>query len=136
LRKYSVVAGLVLAIAVAGYIVYSDVHAQAQPTAPAAAAAGHGQGRGAKMLARLSAALNLTPDQVAKIKPILKDERGKMEAIRNDSTLTDDQQKAAMLKVRMAANLEIKPILTPDQIAKFKTLTAKMRMRPAQGHGG
>jgi Spy/CpxP family protein refolding chaperone len=80
--------------------------------------------RGEKMMERLTTQLGLSPAQVDQIKPILKSMRSKAMQIRNDSTLTDAQKAAQIKALRQATMNEIKPILTPDQIAKWKAMRA------------
>ena len=86
-----------------------------------------GAGRGEKVLEKLTAALDLTPEQVAQIKPILAATRSKAMQIFNDSTLTDEQKKAQIKELRRQEAQQIKPILTSDQIAKWKAILQQRR---------
>ena len=83
--------------------------------------------KGGGMLARLTAALDLTPDEVTQIKPILKDEQTTIKGIRADTTLTDDQKKDQSKAARDKANTAINAILTPDQQTKFAKLQEERR---------
>jgi Spy/CpxP family protein refolding chaperone len=71
----------------------------------------------AMRLQMMSQKLNLTDDQKAKIQPILQDQMQQMRAIRKDSSLTPDQQKAKIEELRKNSNGQIKQLLTPEQVA-------------------
>ena len=73
--------------------------------------------------------LNLTDDQKAKLRPIIMDENQKMEALRNDSTMTQEQKIAKAQEIRADASPKIKAILTPEQLQKLAEL---QRERAAQ----
>ncbi len=66
-------------------------------------------------LRRLSQALSLTPDQIAKVKELMKAEASKVLRIRND------------------AQTKIRAILTPDQVKKYEEL---VKPRPAVERAG
>ena len=66
--------------------------------------------------------LNLTEDQKAKLRPIIMDENQQMEALRNDSTMTQDQKIAKANQIRAEASPKIKAILTPEQLQKLAEL--------------
>ena len=122
MNKASIAAGILCCLLVGGTIGCS-----AQSNPPGAVQAQAQAGRGEKALERLTTALSLTPDQVAQIKPILEASRSKAMQIRNDSTLTDDQKKAAIKDLRRQQAEQIKPILTAQQIATWKAMVAKRR---------
>jgi protein CpxP len=74
------------------------------------------------MLEKLTQELNLTPDQVAKIGPIIDTARAKTKAIRQDTTLTADQQKAQIEPIHKQEMVDIKALLTPAQLATLKSV--------------
>ncbi len=73
--------------------------------------------------------LNLTDDQKTKIKPILEQEHEKMQALRQDTSLSREDRMSKMMEIRKSTSDEIKKVLTPDQQKKFD------EMRP-MGPGG
>ena len=88
--------------------------------------------RGGGMLARLTTELDLTPDEVTQVKPILKDEQTTIKGIRADTTLTDDQKKDQTKAARDKANVAINAILTPDQQTKFAKLQAERKEKAGE----
>jgi protein CpxP len=74
--------------------------------------------------------LLLTEEQKAKLRPILIEENQKMEALRNDTTMTQDQKIAKANEIRRAASPKIKAILTPEQLRKLTDLQEKSRQTP------
>jgi Spy/CpxP family protein refolding chaperone len=77
-------------------------------------------GRGGRGFDRLTAALKLTPGQVAKIKPIYDGFRPKMMALRNDPKLNDQQKRAKMQELNAARDQKIKALLSPAQVVLLK----------------
>ena len=77
--------------------------------------------------------LNLTPEQVEKIKPIVEAGREKMKAVREDSTLAQDAKREKMRELAKTQSEEIKPILTAEQQTKWQELMAKRRERAGTG---
>lgn len=66
--------------------------------------------------------LNLTEDQKTKLRPIIMDENQQIEALRNDTTMTQDQKIAKANQIRSEASPKIKAILTPEQLQKLAEL--------------
>jgi periplasmic protein CpxP/Spy len=66
--------------------------------------------------------LNLTDEQKAKLRPIIMDENQQMEALRNDTTMSQDQKIAKANQIRAEASPKIKAILTPEQLQKLSEL--------------
>ncbi|MBO0911111.1 MAG: hypothetical protein J2P13_04910 [Acidobacteria bacterium] len=66
--------------------------------------------------------MNLTDDQKAKLRPIIMEENQQMEALRNDTTLTQEQKIAKANQIRADASPKIKAVLTPEQIQKLTEL--------------
>lgn len=80
------------------------------------------QGQHGNRLDWLSKELNLTDEQKAKVKPILEDQEKQMHAIRNDSSLSQDQKHEKMMQLHETSHSQINAILTPDQRKKFAQL--------------
>jgi Spy/CpxP family protein refolding chaperone len=84
----------------------------------------HGHGHGFA-LANLTKSLNLTPDQQAKVQPLIDQARPQIIAIHKDAM----QKTQAVVANTMS---QIRPILTADQQKKFDDLqTARQNMRNA-----
>jgi Spy/CpxP family protein refolding chaperone len=63
--------------------------------------------------------LNLTADQQAKLKPILEDQQKQIEAVLQDSSLTDDAKKTKKAEIKGETNTQIKALLDTTQQEKF-----------------
>jgi len=91
------------------------------PSAPAAGAGDHKGARGDR-LKELTEKLALTDDQVAKIKPILKDEAEALKALKDDTSIDKEAKRPKMMEIRKSHQDKILAILTPDQQAKLKAM--------------
>jgi Spy/CpxP family protein refolding chaperone len=85
--------------------------------APASSA----QNKGAKLQA-ISQQLNLTPQQKAKVLPILADEGPKVEAIKNNSSLSGFQKMQQIRAIHQQTDPQMKAILSPDQYQKLQAI--------------
>ncbi|HEX2662221.1 MAG TPA: hypothetical protein VHM93_05270 [Candidatus Acidoferrum sp.] len=116
--RWSILAILVLSAAGATF-------AQTSPQASTADkhAQMHQKGESAEQhLQMLSDKLNLTDDQKAKLKPILQDQMQQMKAVREDSSLSEDQKRTKMKSIHESLHDQINAVLTPEQQAKFKQM--------------
>jgi protein CpxP len=93
---------------------------QSNPQAQAQNEMHHGQGT--SRLEWLSKELNLTDDQKSKLKPILEGEGKEMRAVREDTSLSQEQKHDKMKQIHDATHSQINDILTPDQQKKFAAL--------------
>ena len=73
-------------------------------------------------LQQISSELNLTDDQKAQIKPILQSEFQQLKTVKDDTTMSADQQKAKAQEIRASAKSQIANILTPEQQKKLATM--------------
>ena len=73
-------------------------------------------------LQMLSEKLNLTADQKAKLKPILEDQAQQMKAVRDDTSLTQEQKTAKKKAIHETTNEQINAVLTSEQQEKFKEM--------------
>lgn len=71
---------------------------------------------------KFAQALNLTPEQQSDLKSIRENERQQFQAIKNDSSLTQDQKKAKFKEIRKSSHEQMMAKLTPDQQQKFKEM--------------
>jgi Spy/CpxP family protein refolding chaperone len=76
----------------------------------------------------LTQQLKLTPEQAAKVRPIVTDEGEQMHLVKVDERLPLEQKRAKMLEIREAFRPKIAAVLTPEQQEKWKQLQP-----PAQG---
>lgn len=83
--------------------------------------------REAEMLSRR---LNLTPDQTAKIEPILADRESRIEALRSKTSLDEKGRHEQMRSIRQDSESKMAGVLTPDQLTLLKN------MRERRGPGG
>ena len=117
------------------------VPAIAQDTPPSPPPQGGGMGpRGAGMeqrqLEMLTKRLNLTPDQVTQVKAIDEDTAKQMQALRSDTSLSQDDRRTKMMDIRKASSSKIRALLTDDQKTKYDELQAEMRERMQNRQGG
>jgi hypothetical protein len=75
-----------------------------------------------KRVRQLSAELNLTPDQKAKIRPILMTEVPKLKAVRDDKSMPQPEKTAKMHEIFNGMKDQIRPLLTPYQIKKLQKM--------------
>jgi Spy/CpxP family protein refolding chaperone len=125
-----------LSVAAAGAAVAQD---QAPPPPPQGQMGPpSGGGRGGMMdpgrrVERMKQELNLTDDQTSQVKAILEDGRTKMEALRSNSSVSQDDRRSQMMSIRKGENDKIEALLTPDQKTKFATMQQQMRGRTRNG---
>jgi Spy/CpxP family protein refolding chaperone len=81
----------------------------------------------------LSKVLNLTPDQTAKLEPILADRDQKMEAIHSNGQLTQQEVRQQMMEVRRSTQQQLETVLTPDQMQQMRSMEQEHRGRGPQG---
>ncbi|WP_460569300.1 hypothetical protein [Flaviaesturariibacter terrae] len=85
---------------------------------------GPGEARGQRggRMQEMQKELNLTADQQARLKAIREEYRPKMEAIRNDNSLTQEQKKTRAKELMKAQQEQMKSVLTAEQQQKMKSL--------------
>jgi protein CpxP len=94
-----------------------------------------GGGGPEQRLERMAKELNLTPDQQAKVKTILEDGRGKMMALRQDTSVSQEDKRTKMGELMKAESLNIKVVLDDTQKAKFDEMEKHERERMRDGGG-
>jgi Spy/CpxP family protein refolding chaperone len=70
----------------------------------------------------MSKSLNLTDDQVAKIRPILQERNKQLKDLRANSSLPQGEARAKAREFRKSARQQIDQILTPEQREKQKAI--------------
>lgn len=64
--------------------------------------------------------LGLTPEQKEKLTPVLRSEREKLAALRDDETLTPRDRLRKLQTIRDETTPQVKAILTPEQFARWE----------------
>jgi protein CpxP len=82
-----------------------------------------------RQLEMLTKQLNLTSDQQAQVKAIQQDTGQQMRAVRNDSSLSEDQKRSKMMDLRKTSQEKIRAVLTDEQKTKYDELQVHMRER-------
>jgi Spy/CpxP family protein refolding chaperone len=108
-----------------------------------AGAGGEGQGPHHGMpsvderVQHLTKMLNLSGDQQTKIKSILQDEHNQMTSLKQDTSLSQEDQHAKFQQIRQASAEKIRGALNDEQKAKFDQMQAehKGHMGKRGGHG-
>jgi hypothetical protein len=93
-----------------------------EPTPPAG-----GKSRAAEFMHMLKEKLGVSDEQLEKMKPIFGQELEKLKGLKDDTALTTEQKREKARAIMMGALDEIKPILTPGQMAKLKEEMEKRR---------
>ena len=94
------------------------------------------QNRAAKVEA-IAQQLNLTPQQKAKVLPILRDEAPKVQAIKNDNSLSKIQKVQQLRAIHQQTDPQMKAILSPEQYQKLQAIRQQtIREAMQTRHGG
>jgi len=70
----------------------------------------------------LTKALNLTPDQAAKLEPILANRDQQMQAIHSNGQLTQQDARQQMKALHQSTEQQLAGVLTPDQLQQMKSM--------------
>jgi len=107
--------------------------ATAQDNKDSKGGSGQGQGRGRMSvdarMERLTTELSLTDAQKPKVKAVLEETQKKAQGLRD---LPQDERREKMTAIREDESKALKPILTPEQMEKYKNLPQQFR----RGQGG
>jgi|SRR6218665_841835 len=76
---------------------------------------------------KIKTELAMNPDQVSKYDALSKEYGGKANALKQDATLTEDQQKQKKMELKKEKEAKVAEFLTPDQLAKYKVLMNKKK---------
>ena len=93
--------------------------------------AGGGGGQRVDRIKQMAEQLGLTQEQQDKLKPILAEEAKKMRELRQDTTLSNEQRREKMAKLREENQKALKDskILTDDQLKKWEKIQEDNRKR-------
>lgn len=93
-------------------------------------------GMGEHQLEFLTKKLNLTPDQVTRVKAINDDSRKQLMALREDTSIAGADKRTKMMHIYKASQDKIRALLTDDQKTKYDALEAEIRERMENRRGG
>lgn len=85
-----------------------------------------------KRLTKMTEALQLSSDQQAKMKDILSDEWTKQQAIRSNTSLSQQDAHKQVMELRKSEHEKMKAVLTPEQLQKAQQMHKE---RGAKGGG-
>ncbi len=102
---------------------------------PSTNAVTHGGNFRAPNMDKIAQSLNLTDAQKTQVQPILNDQFQKMQALRQDDSLSADDKKAQMKQIRQSTAEQLKSILTPDQYAKWQSMMMHHRKQQSSTSG-
>jgi hypothetical protein len=83
-------------------------------------------------LEKMSAALQLTPQQKRQVAPVIMDEAPKLKALKSDTTMPPMQKAMKMRQISEATDAKLKPILTPAQYQTLMQMQAQERQQMIQ----
>jgi phage gp16-like protein len=98
------------------------------------AATSSAQNKAAKVQA-IAQQLDLTPQQKVKILPILADEGPKVEAIKNDNSLSKVQKIQQIRAIHRQTDPQMKAILSPEQYQKLQAIRQQAIKDAVQAYG-
>jgi hypothetical protein len=81
--------------------------------------------QGAQNFEQVTKQLNLTPAQEMQLIPILKAEAPKVKAIKENTSLTQQQKMEQLRAVHQETDPQVKSILTPEQYQNLKDMRRK-----------
>lgn len=83
-------------------------------------------------LEKMSAALQLTPQQKQQVRPILMEEAPKLKALKENTSLGPLQKAMQMHQIADATDAKLKPILNPQQYQTWEQMRAHERQQMMQ----
>jgi periplasmic protein CpxP/Spy len=98
---------------------------------------GHHKGRHDRM-AKVQERLKLTPEQMEKIKPILQEQRTKVQALRESANQNTDRAalRSQMQTIHQETEAKLQGVLTAEQFQEWKNLRAEGKGRGWKHRGG
>jgi protein CpxP len=101
---------------------------QDSPDSPAATARVHAPNPQRQTM-RLARELKLTPEQTARVEPILASRDQQIAALRTSSSLAPADRKKQMHEIQRSAREQLNAVLTPDQVQQFKSIQQAHRAK-------
>jgi protein CpxP len=110
-----------LALALSGTLVFAQSTTATTP-APAGKHHRHHPKDPQQQAAWLSKKLNLSPDQTAKVEPILADSSQKMAALHSNTSISHEQWKQQAQTIHESTKQQLAAVLTPEQLQQMKSM--------------
>jgi periplasmic protein CpxP/Spy len=104
----------------------------ADQSAPPAASSQRAMPSPDKQAKRLAKELNLTPDQVTQIKPILADRTQQMQALQADTSMAQADRRAKAKSIMADSNSKIEGVLNDQQKQQFEQMQAARKAKHQQ----
>ncbi|HEY6412098.1 MAG TPA: hypothetical protein VIX42_00325 [Edaphobacter sp.] len=120
-----------LALALSGTLSFAQSTTTPTP-APAQKHSRHHSQDPQRQAAWLSKKLNLSPDQTAKLEPILADRNQKMAALKSNTSLSPEELKQQKHAIHQDTKQQFAAILTPDQLQQMKSMRHHRHGAPTQ----
>jgi Spy/CpxP family protein refolding chaperone len=79
---------------------------------------------------RISRLLSLTPDQTAKLEPILADRDEKIAALRADASIAPRNAHKQLRSIRQSTQQQLSTVLSPDELQQLRSIQRSHRNRP------
>jgi len=90
----------------------------------------------AELTENLAQQLGLTEQQKQQIVPILKEEVPKLQALKNDASLSGADKVRRLREIGAAVDAKVTPLLNPEQQQKFQEMREHLRRRILEKAGG
>lgn len=87
-----------------------------------------------QQLEHLTKHLQLTPDQVEKVGPILENRRDALESLRNDSSIKGPDRHTQMQTIVEDSDQQVEAVLTDSQRQQYEQMRDKATQRPKGKH--
>jgi len=87
-------------------------------------------------LAYMSKKLNLTQDQQNQLKPIFQKQHQAAKAIKEDTSLTQEQKKEKFKTLRQETMAQVNPVLTPEQQQQWQQMREQAKARHQKNNEG
>jgi periplasmic protein CpxP/Spy len=123
---------LAVLLSVAAVLAVSAPRLTAQDGTSSMGAMGGDNAEAMQKLQKMSAALQLTPEQKKQMLPILMDEGPKLKALKADTSMPPMQKAMKMRSISEATDAKMKPILNPGQYQKLEQMRAQERQQMIQ----
>ncbi len=124
MNRISIAAVLAFSLALAGAVFPATAQQNGDTTTQAQEHGGkhHRMHDPHKAAMHLSKKLGLSSDQTAKVEPILADRQQKVQALRADTSLTEQQRHEQMRTIQQNTQQQMSSILTPEQMERLKSM--------------
>ena len=124
---------MLASVVAAGLMTGQTLQAQDAPKDKPAGAPGGGPAMRGPNMDQIAKELNLTEDQKTKVKAAQEERMQKARAIRQDSTISQEDRRAKMKEIQDAFTAKMKEILTPDQFEKWQKHAQQRRQQGGPG---